>query len=87
MKETAIKNYRANLQIAVDLAGGQTNLAKACGGKVRQGHVWKWLNKSKTPVPPAKHCKSIIKACDYKVTAHQLRPDLFPENFVFTTAE
>jgi hypothetical protein len=41
------------LALAVDLLGGQTAVARAAGGKVRQQHVWNWLRVRGGTVPPA----------------------------------
>ena len=62
------------LQKAVEHCGGQTALAKAIG--VDQGHIWYWLNKSKSV--PAERCEAIERATAGKVTKHELRPDIFP---------
>ena len=64
------------LERAVDIAGGQTALAKAIGGSVKQAHVWNWLNISKGRVP-AEHCSAIELATGGLVTRQQLRPDVF----------
>lgn len=47
------------LQEAIDRAGGQTALARLIGGKVRQGHVWYWLNVSQR-LPP-KHAPVVAE--------------------------
>jgi DNA-binding transcriptional regulator YdaS (Cro superfamily) len=66
----------AALRRAVDCLGGQSQLARAIGGVVRQQHVWWWLNRSgKTP---AEHVLAIQRATQGRVTAHELRPDLYP---------
>lgn len=73
-----------SIERAVDLAGGQMALARkicdwyaargmACS--VRQQHVWKWLNDSKTPKPPAEHCRAIDEITG--VSVYELRPDVF----------
>jgi len=64
-----------SLQKAVYLVGGQTALANAIGGKCRQGHVWKWLNRCKSL--PAERAIQIERATNGRVTRHELRPDLF----------
>jgi len=64
------------LQKAVDLAGGQLPLAKMIG--VRQGDVWKWLNRAKREVPPAEYAIPIERAVGGQVTRHELRPDIYP---------
>ena len=45
------------LQKAIELAGGQANLARQIG--VKQGHVWWWLNRSKKV--PARYIKPICR--------------------------
>lgn len=67
---------RRFLEQAVEIAGGQSALARACG--VTQGHVWAWLNKSGRC--PAKYVFPVEAATNTKITRHQLRPDLYPEN-------
>jgi DNA-binding transcriptional regulator YdaS (Cro superfamily) len=74
-KETLIR--------AVELAGGQSQLARAIrplipGSKVGQEHVWKWLNKAESEVPPAEYVLPIAQALNWQITPHQLRPDLYP---------
>lgn len=68
---------------AVGLAGGQTELAAGIrarkpDSKVSQAHVWKWLNRSATEVPPAEYVLAISEAIGWKLTPHQLRPDIYP---------
>lgn len=73
------------LQKTIELAGGQNQLAKkitawhAVRGAdlvVRQQYVWKWL-RSKSPMPPAEHCRAIEDITRGAVTIHDLRPDVF----------
>ena len=71
------------LQTAVDLAGSQVNLARGIreripGSKIGQVHVWGWLNQVKTEVPPADVVLPIAEFLDYRMTPHDLRPDLYP---------
>lgn len=73
-----------SLQRAVDLAGGQAQLARGVraripGSKISQPHVYKWLN-SPNPdqMPPADVVLAIADFLDYRLTPHQLRPDLYP---------
>jgi len=56
------------------MTGGQTALARRLG--VKQGHVWKWLNKSPRGVP-AEFVLPIYRVTNGGVTPHDLRPDLF----------
>ena len=62
------------LQRAVEILGGQSALARACG--VTQGHVWYWLRKGKQV--PAEHVLDIERATSGEVTRYELRPDIYP---------
>lgn len=65
----------APLKRAVELAGGQSSLARAIG--VKQQHVWNWLNRDgKTPPERA---IPIEVAVGGAVTRYELRPDVFGE--------
>ena len=66
-----------SLERAVCIVGGQTKLAKKLG--LKQGHVWWWLNKTNRGVP-AEYVLAIERATGGKVTRHQLRPDLYPDD-------
>ena len=57
---------------AVDLLGGQSALARACGK--RQGHVWKWLHQE---VVSAETAILLDRATNGAVCKEQLRPDIF----------
>lgn len=63
------------LQLAVSIAGSQSELARRIG--VRQMHVWNWLNRSRGKVP-GEHVIPIEKATG--VSRHALRPDLYPRD-------
>ena len=63
------------LKRAVEIAGGQTALAEALG--VKQAHVWNWLNRDNAL--PAEYCIPIERATDGRVTRHELRPDIYPD--------
>ena len=68
---------------AVRLAGGQVQLASGIrqripGSKIGQVHVWGWLNAVKMEVPPADVVLPIADYLGYRMTPHQLRPDLYP---------
>lgn len=74
---------KESLQKAVDLAGGQKALgdgirARIPGSKVGQVHVWGWLNSVKIEVPPADVVLAIADFLEYRMTPHDLRPDLYP---------
>lgn len=64
----------------IDILDGQTALAdvlKTHENPVTQAHVWKWLNTTKEGIP-AKYVIPACKSVDYRVTPHELRPDLYP---------
>lgn len=66
------------LKRAVEILGGQTALAKVCGGKVRQQHVYNWINRDKKL--PAQYAIKVQSATNEKgavITASQLCPDVF----------
>jgi DNA-binding transcriptional regulator YdaS (Cro superfamily) len=69
------RKARAALGRAVELAEGQSGLARICGGKVKQAHVWKWINGS--GLLPAQYARLVEHALDGKVTRYELRPDVF----------
>lgn len=68
------------LRKAVDLAGGQTALAKKinaiAGSELSQGHVWAWLNKENRKVP-AEFCHVISQITAGRISPTELRPDVF----------
>jgi DNA-binding transcriptional regulator YdaS (Cro superfamily) len=59
---------------AVQLVGGQTEMARLLG--VRQGQVWAWINRNRGPFP-AERCADVERATGGSVTKHDLRPDIF----------
>ena len=78
-----VRMSRESLQKAVAMAGGQAHLARGIreripGSKIGQVHVWGWLNSVKIEVPPADAVLPIAAALDWKMTPHELRPDLYP---------
>lgn len=63
------------LEKAVLAAGGQSHLARALStepGKVKQGHVWAWLNRDKKA--PVEHCPAIEVLTG--IRCEELRPDI-----------
>lgn len=71
------------LSKAIGIVGGQVALAAAICSRVpacrvRQGHIWKWLNISRVKVPPAEYTIAIAQAVDFQITPHDLRPDIYP---------
>ena len=75
------------LRRAIDIIGSQSRAARlirewhrAEGRVVKctQANVWGWLHRDLAgPVPPAEHCRALEAACNYQVTRHELRPDVF----------
>jgi DNA-binding transcriptional regulator YdaS (Cro superfamily) len=63
------------LERAIDEMGSQAALAKALG--VKPQHVWNWLNRDDKV--PAEQVLPIETATAGKVTRHELRPDLYPQ--------
>jgi hypothetical protein len=77
---------KSPLEEVIDLAGGQTGLAaKICEWhqtngtpcRVKQAHVWKWLNRL-NGVVPSEHVLAAAWATTWKKTPHHIRPDLYP---------
>ena len=62
-----------HLERAIEIAGGQTKLAKLIGKN--QSTVWTWLNRDKK-VPPLAAIL-IDTALDSQVTKSQLCPEIF----------
>lgn len=74
---------KESLRKSVELAGGQAHLARGIraripGSKIGQGHVSGWLNQVRIEVPPAEVVIPIAQFLDYRMTPHELRPDLYP---------
>ena len=67
-----------SLKTAIDIVGGQAQLAVIIG--VKQQHVWNWLNREKRV--PARHCVAVEEATNGLVTRYQLRPDIFGSSFI-----
>lgn len=74
-----------SLEKAVDLAGGQVALAKAIREwfeargiicRVKQAHVWGWLNKQGKV--PGEYVIAIADILKWQITPNALRPDLYP---------
>lgn len=64
----------SGLADAVKLCGGQKQLADKIG--VAQSTVWYWLGRTKKGVP-AEYVARIVDATGGKISAHELRPDVF----------
>ncbi len=76
-----VSNMKNELEKIIELLGGkQQNLADALATDeepIKQAHVWNWLNVTVNGIPE----RHVIKACksvDWKVTPHELRPDIYP---------
>lgn len=77
----------SNLQKAIDIADGQSSLAKKINEwriargyscNLKQQHIWKWLHHpSGKPVVPPEYCLAIEDITNKIVTCSQLRPDVF----------
>ncbi len=71
-----------HLKKAIKLIGGQTELANKINAeigvpaKIKQQHIWAWINKSRKGVP-AEYCRIIEKILSGRVKASQLRPDIY----------
>jgi len=71
------------LEKAVDVLGGQSALARVCGGTVKQQHVYNWLNRDKRL--PDRYAMRIQQATSEKdgertVYAWELCPEAFPSH-------
>lgn len=60
---------------AIEIVGGQTQLARLLG--VKQANVWHWLKRAEHV--PAEYVLAIEKATGGQVRRRDLRPDLYPE--------
>ena len=73
---------KESLNRTVVMAGGQVALAVKLSSvmdrAISQGHVWQWLNNIRGETPPANYVIPICKAVDWKITPHELRPDIYP---------
>lgn len=61
---------------AIEVVGGQTQLARLLG--VKQANVWHWLNKAERV--PGEYVLAIETATGGQVMRHDLRPDLYPDS-------
>ena len=64
------------LKSAIECVGSQSELAKRIG--TTQATVSRWKR------PPAEYVLAIENATKGRVNRHQLRPDIYPENFTST---
>lgn len=60
---------------AIEIVGGQTQLARLLG--VKQANVWHWLNKAERV--PGEYVLAIETATGNQITRYELRPDLYPD--------
>ncbi|MEN6641032.1 MAG: YdaS family helix-turn-helix protein [Armatimonadia bacterium] len=81
MKPTKPTTRKSPLQRAIDIAGSPSRLAakatEAGPRKIERQHIGNWLQRNDGLVS-ADYVIQIAKAVDFKVTPHQLRPDLYP---------
>jgi DNA-binding transcriptional regulator YdaS (Cro superfamily) len=61
------------LKKVIDLAGGQSALARSCG--ITQQTVWVWLKKGRVP---AERVLQLERISGGVVSRHDLRPDIYP---------
>ncbi|WP_366943404.1 YdaS family helix-turn-helix protein [Nevskia sp.] len=81
----ATANTRELIEQAITACGGsQAGLARAIGGKCRQGHVYKWLQSGQVSAEVA---AQIERATAGAVTRADLRPDLFGDLPPVATAQ
>ena len=70
------------LKKAITEVGSQSELARRLsdltGKRIRQGHVWSWLNRTRRV--PAEMAIPIERVVDGAVTRSDLRPDLYPSS-------
>ena len=71
-------NEHEAIRQVVEIAGGQSALARKLG--TTQSHVSRWVNLDcRVSAPYALKCHFITQG---KVSAHDLRPDLYPPMYV-----
>ena len=70
------------LERAVEIAGGQSALARKLG--LKQANVWHWLNRAEHV--PAEQAIAIEQATGGAVTRAELRPDLFADPAAISAA-
>lgn len=63
---------QAAIERAIQAAGGQASLARACG--VKPQAVNQWVRSSRIP---AERVLAVVAACRQQVAPHELRPDLY----------
>lgn len=54
-------------------------MAKLC--RVAPPNVTRWSKTGRVPVDPTNHVLTICNALNWRVTPHQLRPDIYPYPF------
>lgn len=60
------------LQDAIRVVGGQAALAAICG--VTPQAITTWIRRG----VPAERVIGVARACNFAITPHELRPDLYP---------
>ena len=75
------------IEKCVRLAGSQVELVRKMKPHLparleksfKQGHVSNWIHlERKSPVPPGEYVMAMVSATEGEITAHELRPDLYP---------
>lgn len=74
--DTSILERPDGLRRAIELLGGYAATARALGLKTAWG-VQKWRR------VPSDRVKALVLATKGEITAHELRPDLYPRGFEF----
>lgn len=62
------------LDRVIEIVGTQAELARRIA--VKPAYVWNWLYRDKAVPPDA--VRAVAEAVDWKVTPHELRPDIYP---------
>ncbi|AYF88639.1 transcriptional regulator [Pseudomonas sp. DY-1] len=75
--ETTGPSTPALVRILEICNNNQSELARRCGGTVKQAHVWKWIRSGRVPV---ERVPAVSRAVGGAVLPHEIRPDL-PEIF------
>ena len=73
MAETLEQKMQMALREAINAAGGQNAAAKKLN--TTQSTVWGWIHQQRKV--PAERVVDLERACEGRVTRHQLRPDLY----------
>ena len=63
------------IERAVEIAGGQSELSRRVG--VKRQAIGQWITRG---VVPARRCMSVSAAVQFKVSVHELNPEVFGGN-------